>query len=150
MSVPKPSTNLEGHCAVVRDETLYFLSGDAFQSLELKKHARWKKEKSGVPVQGASCVQAGEDEFYVVGGKTSESDYSGLQRYSFSSKSWETLPLVVDVMRGRTEHSAVYLEDSNSIFVYAGSQPEAPSYLSSQTFLISLDPGYNIQAFTSM
>ena len=150
MSVPKPSANLEGHCAVVRDETLYFLSPDAFQSLELKKHAQWKKEKSGVSVKGAACVQAGEDELYVIGGTTDDDSYSGLQRYSFSSKSWETLPLVVDVMSDRTEHSAAYLEDSNSIFVYAGSQPEAPSYLSSQTFLISLEEGNNIQAFTSM
>lgn len=150
MSVPKPSANLEGHCAVVRDGTLYFLSGDAFQSLELKKHARWRKEKSGVPVKGAACVQAGNDDLYVIGGTTTDDNYSGLQRYSFSSKSWETLPLVVDVMQGRTEHSAAYLQDSNSIFVYAGSQPEAPSYLSSQTFLISLEKGNNIQAFTSM
>lgn len=150
MSVPKPSANLDGHCAVVRDQTLYFLSGNSFQSLELKKHAEWKKEKAGVPVTGATCVQAGNDELYVVGGTTDDDSYSGLQRYSFSSKSWTTLPLVVDVMRGRTDHSAVYLEDSNSIFVYAGSQPDAPSFLSSQTFLISLEQGNNIQAFTSM
>lgn len=133
MSVPQPSANLEGHCAAVHDDTLYFLSGDAFQSLELKKHAEWKKEKSGVAVQGAACVQAGDDEFYVIGGTTDDDSYSGLQRYSFSSKSWVTLPLAVNVMQGRTEHSAAYLQDSNSIFVYAGSQPEAPSYLSSQT-----------------
>lgn len=107
-------------------------------------------------VTGPACVtavpngDASQAALWVIGGTSSNDTYSGLQRYSFASKTWETITTVVPVLQGRTAHSAAYLEDSLAILVYAGSQPEAPSYLSSQTFVISTQAPYLIQAFTSV
>ena len=153
MSIPQPQGQLEGHCSAINDDTLYVLSPNSFLSLPLKAHAQWAKEKIGVPVTGAACVKVGDgsDAFlYVVGGTTDGHDYSGLQRYSFSNKSWETLSTAAPVLQGRTDHSVAYLEDSRQILVYAGSQRNAPSYLSSQTFVISTQSPFGIQSYISM
>lgn len=152
MSIPSPPTDLEGHCSAIVGSTLYVLSPNSFLSLPLKKHAQWSKESMSVPVTGAACVQVGEGSeayLYVIGGTASDDSYGGLQRYSFSSSSWETLPVYVPVLQGRTQHSAAYLADSQQIIVYAGSQPEAPSDLSSQTFVISTQAPYPILSYTS-
>ena len=106
----------------------------------------------GAPVAGAACVKVGDDSdafLYVIGGTTDDNSYSGLQIYSFNSKSWQTIPTQAPVLQGRTNHSAAYLQDSQSIISYAGSQPDAPSFLSSQTFLISTIPPYTIQSYIS-
>ena len=152
MSVPQPPVELEGHCAAINADTLYFLSPHGFQSLPLKEHAQWSKETNGVPVTGPACVTTGDgpqSALWVIGGTSSDGSFGGLQRYSFADKSWETIPTPVQVMQDRTHHSAAYLQDSQSILVYAGSQPSAPSYLSSQTFVISTQSPYTIQAYTS-
>ena len=155
MSIPQPPTELEGHCSTIYDDTLYVLSPNSFLSLPLQEHAQWSKESTGVPVTGPACVtvapegDASQSALYVIGGTTNNDSYGGLQRYSFGSKSWETLSAPVEVLQGRTNHGAAYLSDSQSILIYAGSQPSAPSYLSSQTFLISTQSPYNIQAYTS-
>ncbi|KAK4507253.1 hypothetical protein PRZ48_000988 [Zasmidium cellare] len=156
MSVPKPSTAISGHCAAINDDILYTFDSDAFQSLHIKENATWSEEKSGQPVSGPACVKVtpdGDEEsaaFYVIGGETDDGEYTGLQRYFFGNKTWETLsPIAADVLQTRTNHSAVYLKDSRSILVYAGSQTNAPSQLSSQTFLIATEPPFNIQSFTS-
>lgn len=110
------------------------------------------EEKSGTSVTGAACVKApsgGDPALYVIGGETDDDEYPGLQRYLFGTKSWETLTPPGFDLKGRTNHSAAYLSDSQSILVYAGSTPEAPSYLSSQTFLISTTEPYNIESFVS-
>ncbi|KAK3725241.1 hypothetical protein LTR37_000752 [Vermiconidia calcicola] len=149
MSIPQPPTKVEGHCSAIVDNTLYALSPNSFLSLPLEEHAQWSKEEVGVPVTGAACVQAG-DAFYVVGGTSDDNSYSGLQRYSFANESWETLELADSVLQGRTDHSVAYLEESRQILVYAGSQPDAPSDLSSQTFVISTEPEGSIEAYTSL
>jgi hypothetical protein len=148
MSAPVPPTDLEGHCSAIYDNTLYVLSPNSFLSLPLKQHAQWSKESMGVPVKGAACVQS-DSALYVVGGSTSRSGYSGMQVYDFARKSWRTLPVEVDVLSGRTDHSIAYLPDTQQILSYAGAQPNAPSYLSSQTFLVSTQSPYDILAFTS-
>ncbi|KAK3700433.1 hypothetical protein LTR37_015937 [Vermiconidia calcicola] len=149
MSIPQPPTKVEGHCSAIVDNTLHVLSPNSFLSLPLEEHAQWQKEKLGVPVTGAACVQAG-DAFYAVGGTTDDDSYSGLQRYSFANKSWETLKVADSVLQGRTDHSVAYLEESRQILVYAGSQPDAPSDLSSQTFVISTESEGSIEAYTSL
>jgi len=152
MSIPEPERKLEGHCSVVNDDTLYVYSPSGLQSLPLKENATWVEEESGTSVTGAVCVKAsadGEPALYVIGGEASGDDYNGLQRYVFGSKKWETLMPPGFDLQGRTNHSAAYLNATQSILVYAGSTPEAPSFLSSQTFLISTTEPYNIESFTS-
>lgn len=148
MSIPKPEKALEGHCSAINDETLYVFSPDSFQSLNLKENATWSEEKMGTPVTGAVCVKA-QNALYVIGGTTDGDEYNGVQRYHFDQKAWETLSLPTDNIKGRTNHSAAYLQDANAILVYAGSQPQAPSQLSSQTFAIELTDPYNIESFVS-
>lgn len=154
MSGPEPSNALVGHCAAINDNTLYVLSPTGLQSLPLQTNATWSAEPQGSLqlVTGPACVTVGNGSdaaLYVIGGSSNIDSYNGVQRYSFSGQSWETLSLPTDNMQQRTDHSAAYLQDSNSILVYAGSQPESPSDLSSQTFLINLDNPYNIESFTS-
>ncbi|KAK5110391.1 hypothetical protein LTR62_006099 [Meristemomyces frigidus] len=150
MSGPQPPQALEGHCSAIDDDTLYVLSPSGFQSLDLTKNATWNEEASGKAVTGAACVTVDSQRaMYVIGGTSDDANYGGLQRYDFAGKSWETLSLASSIMQSRTDHSAAYLEDSRSILVYAGSQPDAPSDLSSQTFVISTVTPYNVQAFTS-
>ena len=150
MSVPQPSIALEGHCSAIDNDTLYVLSPAGLQSLPLKDNATWSEEPNGQSVTGPACVTAeSQGALYVVGGSSDNDNYGGLQRYFFGNKTWETLSPLANVMQSRTEHSAAYLADSQSILVYAGSQPDAPSDLSSQTFVISTQPPYNIRSFTS-
>ena len=152
MSIPEPAKELDGHCSVIVDNVLYVLSSSGFQSLPLKKKAEWSKEPTGQLVSGAACVKVGDDsnaQLWVIGGETDDSSYSGLQRYDFNSKTWETLPIAVPVLQGRTNHSAAWLQDSSSIVSYAGSQPIAPSTLSSQTFLISTVEPYIVNSYIS-
>ncbi|KAK0323683.1 hypothetical protein LTR82_005430 [Friedmanniomyces endolithicus] len=146
---------LEGHCSAINNDTLYVLSPAGMQSLPLKKNATWTQEPTGQKVTGPACVTASPDgdlsqaALYVIGGTSDDDSYGGLQRYFFGNKTWESLSLATNNMQDRTNHSAAYLQDSGSILVYAGSQPHAPSLLSSQTFTISTSPPYNVQAFTS-
>jgi hypothetical protein len=153
MSIPEPKQALEGHCSAINNNTLYVYSPSGLQSLQLKENATWVEEKSGTSVTGAACVKAaagGDPALYVIGGEADDDDeYPGLQRYLFGTKTWETLSPPGFDLKGRTNHSAAYLSDSQSILVYAGSTPEAPSYLSSQTFLISTTEPYNIESFVS-
>lgn len=156
MSAPKPESPLDGHCSAIDNETLYVLSASSFQALPLKEKATWSKLPQGTAVTNPACVRVapGNDQskavLYVVGGTAEDSNFSGLQRYTFSSKTWETLTPPTPDMVGRTDHSAAYLPGSDSILVYAGSQPQARSDYSSQTFVISLSPPYNIRSFTSL
>lgn len=148
MSIPQPKQALDGHCSTIDSDTLYVLSSTGLQSLPLKENGTWSEEPSGQAVTGPACVNAGQA-LYVIGGSTNDNSYGGLQRYWFGNKTWETLSPAANVMQGRTDHSAAYLSDTQSILVYAGSQPVAPSDLSSQTFLIDTYPPYNIESFTS-
>lgn len=152
MSVPTPLAELSGNCAAIHSNTLYSYSPDAFQSLPLKENATWTKEENGKSVDNPACVKTGsgkDEALYVLGGDSDSGDFLGLQRYFFGNRSWETLTPPVEVLKSRTNHSAAWLKDSRSILVYGGSTPDAPSQLSSQTFLVSTDPPYNIQSFTS-
>lgn len=140
---------LSGHCSAIDNDTLYVLSDSKLLSLPLQKNATVSEEAP--PPQNVTepaCVKAG-DALYVIGGSGTSDDYSGLQRYIFANSSWETLSPPADVLRTRTNHSVAYLEDSKDILVYAGSTDDAPSLLSSQTFLLSTQSPYIIDSFVS-
>ena len=110
----------------------------------------------GTSVTGGTCVQAfpaSDDSkavLYIVGGSANSSatGYSGLQRYSFQEKKWEDVTPVDPVTKNRQKHAATYLNSSSSILIYAGSQ-NGDSLPSSQTFAISTNPPYSVQAFST-
>ncbi|KAL2353969.1 hypothetical protein BJ546DRAFT_1062053 [Cryomyces antarcticus] len=155
MSTPQPPIELQGHCSVINNETLYVYSPNAFQALPLKKNATWSEMPMGVSTTGAACVKAvpnGDEKqavLYVVGGSSEMSDYSGLQKYTFANKSWETIQPATEVTQNRQNHGAAYLNSSSSILVYGGSQVSGDSSPSSQTFLISANSPYGVQSYTS-
>ena len=108
----------------------------------------------GESVSDARCVQggtAGENSdaaLYVVGGTSSNSGYSGLQRYLFDDGRWETIALGQLVTQNRLRHGAAYLQASSSILVYGGSQ-DGTTAPSTQTFTISTTPPYNVNSLPS-
>ncbi|GAB7338616.1 hypothetical protein MBLNU457_5351t1 [Dothideomycetes sp. NU457] len=155
MSAPLPPQPLDGHCSAIDNNILYVFSSDSFQSLPLKENATWSSLPMGQAVNGPSCLRAvpnGDESqaaMYVIGGTSSNSGYQGLQRYTFSTQKWESLtPTSLD-MQDRTDHSVAYLNDTQSILVYAGSRPDSYSELSSQTFVISTQSPYLVRSFTS-
>jgi len=159
MSLPNPPIDLTGHCSVIYNNTLFIFSPAGFQSLPLTQDATWSVLSPGVSVVGGVCVKAippsdpTQAALYIVGGAANSSNpsYPGLQKYTFTNSSWETISPVVSVTQGRQNHGAAYLNSTDSIFVYAGTQAgEQPDYsLSSQTFLISASPPYSVLSFTS-
>ncbi|KAL8733732.1 MAG: hypothetical protein Q9166_001925 [cf. Caloplaca sp. 2 TL-2023] len=93
----------------------------------------------------------GEDCLFVIGGLTdgSKEDYSGMQRYTFGRRKWETCNPAVNVAKNRLRHGSAFLAQSSSILIYGGSQDGNLNLPSSQTFLVSATPPFNVQAFSS-
>lgn len=152
MSVPLPDSSLSGHCAAIDRDTLYVLDNDGgLQSLPLKKNATWSEEtKTNQVVNAPACVKdEAAGALYVIGGGSDDDQFMGLQRYHFNDKTWETLLPLADVLQNRVNHSVAYLEESQSVLVYAGSPEDAPADLSSQTFLLSTQPPYDVQGYVS-
>ncbi|KAF7189842.1 hypothetical protein HII31_08949 [Pseudocercospora fuligena] len=152
MSVPLPESSLSGHCAAIDRDTLYVLDNDGgLQSLPLKKNATWTEEtKTDHVVNAPACVKddaAGA--LYVIGGGSDDESFMGVQRYLFNDKKWESITPLADVLQNRVNHSIAYLEDSQSILVYAGAPEDQPADLSSQTFLLSTQYPYDIQGYNS-
>ncbi|OAA54770.1 pyrroline-5-carboxylate reductase [Niveomyces insectorum RCEF 264] len=154
MPLPQPAVALTNICSVIHNNTLYTYSAAAFQSLALTPGAKWKQLPSGEPVTGGVCVgstpgdpsQAG---FYVVGGKSATASYNGLQKYTYSTGQWATITPQTLVTQDRLYHSAVYLNDTDTIFMYAGSQDGSMS-ASSQTFTIQASAPYGVVAYQSI
>jgi hypothetical protein len=109
----------------------------------------------GVPVAGGVCVKSTPQNntsaaaLYIVGGTSNSSDYQGLQRYTFAAGKWETIKPTVAVTQNRLWHNAVYLNASDSILVYAGSQ-DGSMYPSSQTFTIQASAPYTVLAYEAV
>lgn len=156
MASPEPPVAFKNHCSVIHDDTLYVYSPDAFQSLPLKKNATWNQEENGISVTGAVCVKGGIDgdsantALYIVGGATngSTSNYSGLQRYSFQDRKWQTITPMSAITANRVNHGATYLNASSAILIYSGSQ-NGNAGLSTETFLMLMYPPYRVQAYAS-
>ncbi|KUI63171.1 hypothetical protein VP1G_10298 [Cytospora mali] len=147
MGQPQPKVALNGICSVLYNNTLYAYSADAFQSLELETGAEWQTLKQGEAVSGAACVGSSSG-LYVVGGTGGSDGYKGLQKYTYATGTWESITPVVAVTENRTDHGAVYLEGSDSIVVYAGSQDGVTGY-STQTFSIAASEPYSVLAYES-
>lgn len=149
MQSPTPPEPLTGHCSVIRNNTLYVYSPQAFQALPLRTNGTWSQLKSGVSVSGAACVGT-EDTLWVVGGVPSQSDdaYTGLQSFTYATASWETITPVVKVTQNRQGHAAVLLAEPEMILIYGGSQLNR-SIPTTQTFAISMQAPYAVQSFSA-
>lgn len=154
MVVPKPPVTLDGHCSVIYDNSLYTFSEHGFASIALSQNATWNKLEPGVPVSGAACVTGamspnnGQQALYVVGGTgASDDDYTGLQRYVFDDEKWETITATSKDMSNRTNHGAVFLTSSASIFVYAGNR-DGSTTPTSDTFVINTGSPNNVSSYS--
>ena len=140
MSVPTPEFPLENVCSTIFDNTLFTYSPTAFQSLELTKGATWKTLAMGVSTSGAVCVKTtpvnngNASALWIVGGQSNETDYQGLQRYSFMDQTWETIKTMDAIARDRLWHGAAYLNKSDSILMYAGTQVRSKWLLTESPF----------------
>ncbi len=147
MSLPKPPVALNGACSVIVDNVIYSYSGSAFQSLALAEGAEWEKLPEGESVEGGVCVGT-TSALFVVGGTSASPDYTGLQKYTYATKEWQTVQITVMDMKNRVNHSAAYIPASDSILVYAGDQ-DGSAGLSSQTFTIGASEPHGILSFQS-
>ncbi|KAI1341466.1 hypothetical protein F5Y15DRAFT_357147 [Xylariaceae sp. FL0016] len=153
MSLPQPPVSLTGSCTVIYNNTLYSYSEAGFESLALEEGAEWKKLSSGVSVEGGVCVGSTPTDsstagLFVVGGEASDSEYKGLQKFTYSTGKWESIEPTVNVTEGRRYHSATYINGTDSILMYSGSTDGNPN-LSSQTFTITASAPYTVLAFQS-
>ncbi|KAF8866498.1 hypothetical protein BDZ45DRAFT_274408 [Acephala macrosclerotiorum] len=153
--LPSPAYPLDNSCSTLFNNTLYEYMSTAFQSLPIVHGAQWSNLSMGVPVEGGVCVKSTPKNdtsaaaLYIVGGTSNSSDYPGLQRYTFANQSWETIAPSVAVTQNRLYHAAVYLNTSDSILVYAGTQ-DGTKQLSSQTFTIQASWPYTVLAYEAI
>jgi hypothetical protein len=137
------------------NNTLYTYTSEAFQSLPLQKGAEWSELPMGVAVTGGVCVKSTPKNntaaaaLYIVGGTANSTDYPGLQRFTFANGTWETIHPTVAVTQNRLWHNAVYLNTSDTILVYAGSQ-DGSQHPSSQTFTIQASEPYTVLAYEAI
>ncbi|KAH8910770.1 hypothetical protein BR93DRAFT_934362 [Coniochaeta sp. PMI_546] len=153
MPLPKPPVSLDDICSVIWNNTLYTYSQNAFQALPLIPGGNWTTLPLGEKVTGAACVgstpaDAGLAGFYVVGGKGTNPDYQGLQKFTYSTGKWETITPQAPVTQQRLWHGAVYLTASDTILIYAGAQDGAQNP-SSQTFTIGASAPYTVISYQS-
>lgn len=156
MGLPHPVHPLDDSCSVIYNNTLYSFTPTAFQKLQLEKNAKWKELPMGVSVEGAACVSRSTSSndtsaaaMYVVGGLAKSKEYQGLQRYIFATRTWETITPSDPVTQNRVYHGATYLNASDSILIYSGTQ-DGKEALSSQTFTIKASEPYRVSAYQSI
>ena len=152
MGVPTPPVPLNNHCSIIYNGVLYTYQENAFQSLALHDGATWTQLPMGVRTNGSTCVQGpydNDESLIVIGGSTSDSNYKGIQSFSFSAQKWKSQTPLDAVAADRVEHGTAFLQQSSSILVYAGTQTDdyGPS---SQTFVVQTTSPYNVQAFNSI
>lgn len=159
VGTPEPKYPLSGHCSIIHDGTLYVYSPAGFQSLKLEEGAKWQALPMDISLTGAQCLKAAPSgdanaaKLYVVGGSVNETaagwNYPGLMYYSISEKKWDWIRAESWTTQNRQNHAAVYLQDSQKIFVYSGSQTTGDLGPSSQSFLFSTLPPYSVQSLPS-
>lgn len=153
--IPNPQYPIEDACSTIFRNTLYSYSPTAFQSLELQEDATWVSIGGGVSVTGGVCVNSTPKNdteaaaLYIVGGTANSSDYQGLQRYTFATGKWESIQLTAPVTQNRLYHGAVYLNSTDSILIYAGTQ-DGKKEMSSQTFTIQASEPHTVIAYESI
>ncbi|KAL2132291.1 hypothetical protein VTI74DRAFT_3978 [Chaetomium olivicolor] len=151
MTLPKPKVALNNACSVIFNNTLYTYSADAFQSLRLEPGAKWEELNQGEKVTGGVCVGSttgtpSTSAFFVVGGTGGSDGYRGLQKYTYATGQWENIQLASKVPHQRVGHSAVYLNSTDSILIYGGSQ-DGSNDPSSQTFTIGASAPYIVDSY---
>lgn len=157
MSLPSPKYPLDDACSTIFNNTLFSFSTEAFQSLELVQNAQWKQLPGpGVAVKGGVCVKVTpsndtkSDALFIVGGTSNSSDYEGLARWTFADGGkWDMVHPTVPVTQNRLYHGAVYLNSSDAILVYAGTQ-DGSMQPSSQTFTIQAAEPYDVLAYQAI
>ncbi|KAF2120981.1 hypothetical protein BDV96DRAFT_484876 [Lophiotrema nucula] len=159
MGLPTPIFPLSGHCSVVYNDTLYVYSPAGFQALELSEGAKWKALPMDISLTGAQCVKAipsdvaNPAQLYIVGGSpnatVTEWNYPGLMHYTFATKKWDWVRPESWVTQNRQNHAAVYLNASQSLLVYSGSQTAGSTGPSSETFLISTVEPFTVRSSPS-
>lgn len=138
MPIPTPEYPLEDACSAIFNNTLYTYTPKALQSLRLEQGAEWAELPMGVSVEGGVCVESTPTNdtsaaaLYIVGGKANDSNYEGLQRYNFAGGKWETISPTVPITQNRLYHNAAYLNTSDSILVFSGTQVRTRSQFSNQ------------------
>ncbi|KAG5980587.1 hypothetical protein E4U55_003889 [Claviceps digitariae] len=148
MPVPKPPSSLDNSCTVIYNNTLYSYSPEGFVSIDLEDGAVWKKLDMGVKVNGATCVGSARPKnvdpaFFVIGGQTDSDDYTGLQKYTYSTGKWTTIKLSNLITKHRQWHTSAYIEASDTILVFGGSQ-DGKTGPSADTFSISASEPYTV------
>ena len=143
MTGPKPPIEIEGDCSTIHSNTLFVYSPEGLASIPLKENGNWTTlPDPKYKVKNPACVKgeiygSKDEALYLVGG-TGPSDNSGLQRFSFSSKEWETLPMSSSEMKNRTGHGVGFLSSTSQILVYAGNT-DGSKGVSQSTLLISTE-----------
>ncbi|KAL6809419.1 hypothetical protein GGI42DRAFT_240407 [Trichoderma sp. SZMC 28013] len=153
MSLPKPPSSLDNSCSVIHGNTLYSYSPQGFLSLPLEDSAEWTKLDMGVKVTGGTCVgttpvNAADAALFIVGGSSDTPDYTGLQKYTFSTGNWTTVTPSVPVTQNRLHHGSTYIPADDVILVYAGSQ-DGSAGPSTQTFTIQTSEPYQALSYQS-
>ncbi|KAG6288952.1 hypothetical protein E4U46_002914 [Claviceps purpurea] len=148
MPVPKPPSSLDNSCTVIYNNTLYSYSSEGFVSIALEDGAVWKKLDMGVKVTGATCVGSARPKnvdpaFFVIGGQSGSDDYTGLQKYTYSTGKWTTVKPSNLVTKHRQWHSSAYIEASDTILVFGGNQ-DGKLGPSADTFSISASEPYTV------
>ncbi|KAL2122691.1 hypothetical protein VTJ04DRAFT_3146 [Mycothermus thermophilus] len=152
--LPQPKTALNNACSVIFNNTLYTYTADAFQALRLEPGAKWEELPQGERVTGGVCVGANTgtpstSAFFVVGGKSDTEGYHGLQKFSYETRTWESIQLASPVTHQRVGHAAVYINATDAILIYAGRQ-DGTEGLSTQTFTIGASAPYLVEAYESI
>ncbi|KNG51442.1 pre-mrna splicing factor clf1 protein [Stemphylium lycopersici] len=156
MGTPQPKYPLSGHCSIIYEETLYVYSPSGFQSLKLEEGAEWKSLPMDISLTGAECVKAvpkgnaKDAKLFIVGGQVNETastwNYPGLMHYTFSKKKWDWQRSESWNTQNRVNHAATYLQDSQQILVYAGSQSNDYTGPSTESFLFSTVEPYAVSS----
>ncbi|KHN99998.1 pre-mRNA splicing factor CLF1 [Metarhizium album ARSEF 1941] len=148
MPAPVPSEYFDSSCTVIYNNTLYSYSPQAFMSRRLVPGANWTTLAYGEKVTGATCVGSAEPKntkpaFFVVGGKASSDGYSGLQMFIYATGKWTMISLKNMVTKHRQGHSSTYIEATDTILIYGGSQ-DGKTGPSADTFMIQASEPYTV------
>jgi len=159
MGTPQPLYPLSGHCSIIYEDTLYVYSPAGFQSLKLEEGAEWQRLPMDISLTGAECVKAvpkgnaQDAKLFIVGGRPNATaadwNYPGLMHYTFSQRKWDWQRSESWNTQNRVNHGAVYLQDSQKILVYSGSQIEGNTGASSETFLYSTTEPFYVSSLQS-
>lgn len=86
--------------------------------------------------------------FYVIGGKSSNKEYQGLQKFTYVEGKWAAITPQTAVTQDRLWHGATYLTASDTILMYAGAQ-DGTKNPSTQTFTIGASAPYTVVSYQS-